>query len=132
VLEDAAARSLVFRLVKSSFMRDFEGRWQVHPAAALEPAAAAAAVAAAAGGGSSSSSDSGAQAAAAAPPRARVEHVLAVKPIMPIPGAVARYTAGIFTRQVANILRDLEKEISAKAAAAGGGGGGGHGLPARR
>ena len=81
----------MFRLVKSSFMRDFEGRWHVVP-----------------GGGGGGGGGGG----------ARVEHVLAVKPLMPIPGAVANYTKGIFTRQVSNILRDLEREISARAAAA--------------
>lgn len=84
--EDSTARSLVFRLVKSSFMRDFEGRWQVSPTP----------------GGAG---------------RARIEHVLAVKPLMPIPAAISQYTRGIFTRQVSNILRDLEREIAAKAAA---------------
>jgi hypothetical protein len=86
VSEDAAARSLVFRLVRSSFMRDFEGRWQVSPC----------------GGGGGG---------------ARVEHVLAVKPTMPIPAAISQYTQGIFTRQVSNILRDLEREIIKQAAA---------------
>ncbi|KAI8475786.1 MAG: hypothetical protein J3K34DRAFT_456142 [Monoraphidium minutum] len=89
VSEDAAARALVFRLVRSSFMRDFEGRWQVSPASPASPA--------------SPGSPGG---------RARIEHVLAVKPLMPIPAAVSQYTRGIFTRQVANILRDLERERS--------------------
>ena len=57
-------------------------------------------------------------------PIARVEHVLAVKPVMPIPGPIANYTKGIFTRQVANILRDLEREISVRAAAEAAAGGG--------
>lgn len=40
-----------------------------------------------------------------------IEHVLAVKPLLPIPGPVAHYTKSIFTRQVSNILNDLQAEI---------------------
>jgi hypothetical protein len=98
-------------------MRDFEGRWQVLPAAAgaghdKAPASGESGLGGGGGGGESVYESSGGGG------RARVEHVLAVKPLMPIPPAVARFTQGIFTRQVANILRDLEREIAAKSAAA--------------
>lgn len=78
VQEEPASRMLVFKLIKSSFMRDFEGRWQVTPT------------------GKSS---------------CMVEHVLAVKPFMPIPAAIGQYTKNIFTRQVTAILADLSLEV---------------------
>lgn len=99
VSEDAQARALVFRLIKSSFMRDFEGRWHVAPAPQdLQHTS---------NGGGEPATGGG---------RTRIEHVLAVKPVMPIPAAIAQYTKGIFTRQVANILQDLNREIVAQAA----------------
>ena len=110
-------------------MRDFEGRWRV--AAPLPPAAAADDDDSPSASGDGDGGSPAAAAARAAPngapraARARVEHVLAVKPLMPIPGPVAHYTKGIFTRQVAAILRDLEREVAARAsslAAAGGAG----------
>jgi hypothetical protein len=104
VEEDAAARALVFKLIKSSFMRDFEGRWLVTPAPSSSSSSSSS---------SSGSSDGGSSG------RSRVEHVLAVEPIVPMPAAISRYTKGIFTRQVANILRDLEREIAAQTAQGG-------------
>jgi ribosome-associated toxin RatA of RatAB toxin-antitoxin module len=84
VEEDSASRLLVFRLKESSFMRDFEGRWQVEPAQ----------------GGV-----------------CRIEHILAVKPVMDIPPAIAPYTSSIFKQQVGKLLQDLERAISREVAA---------------
>ncbi|WIA13817.1 hypothetical protein OEZ85_007364 [Tetradesmus obliquus] len=84
VTEEPGQRLLVFRLVESSFMTDFEGRWQVSPSA---------------------------------PGCCRVEHVLAVKPLLAIPAAVAPYTSSIFKKQVALLLQDLQAEIERQAAA---------------
>eukprot|EP00775_Hariotina_reticulata_P013851 gene13851-13973_t len=83
--EQPDSRLLVFRLVESSFMKDFEGRWQVEP---LEPGRGC-----------------------------RVEHVLAVKPLVSIPAAIAPYTSSIFKKQVADLLQDLEQEINRQASA---------------
>ncbi len=44
-----------------------------------------------------------------------VEHVLAVKPLMPIPAAISQYTKNIFTRQVMAILADLSAEVERQA-----------------
>jgi ribosome-associated toxin RatA of RatAB toxin-antitoxin module len=84
VEEDPTCKLLVFRLRESSFMRDFEGRWQVE---------------AAPGGG------------------CRIEHILAVKPVMEIPPAIAPYTSSIFKQQVGKLLQDLERAISKEVAA---------------
>ncbi|KAF6255289.1 hypothetical protein COO60DRAFT_1641630 [Scenedesmus sp. NREL 46B-D3] len=84
VSEAPADGLLVFRLQESSFMKDFEGRWQV---------------------------------SAVAPGCCRVEHVLAVKPVVAIPDAVAPYTSSSFKRQVVHLLQDLQAEIERQAAA---------------
>lgn len=84
VEEDPASRSLVFRLHESSFMKDFEGRWQVQAAA-----------------------DGG----------CRIEHILAVKPVMEIPAAIAPYTSSIFKQQVGKLLQDLQHAIDRQLAA---------------
>jgi len=47
-----------------------------------------------------------------------VEHVLAVKPLVSIPAAIAPYTSSIFKKQVADLLQDLEHEIIRQQAAA--------------
>jgi hypothetical protein len=49
-----------------------------------------------------------------------VEHVLAVKPMLAIPAAVAPYTSSIFKKQVALLLQDLQAEIERQAAAQAG------------
>lgn len=41
----------------------------------------------------------------------RIEHVLAVKPLLAIPAAIAPYTSSIFKEQVAALLQDLNREI---------------------
>ena len=41
-----------------------------------------------------------------------VEHVLAVKPLVDVPPAVAPYTSSIFKQQVAGLLRDLAGEAA--------------------
>jgi hypothetical protein len=48
----------------------------------------------------------------------RIEHILAVKPLLSIPAAVAPYTSSIFKSQVAALLADLQAEIDRQAAAA--------------
>lgn len=40
------------------------------------------------------------------------EYVLAVQPSIPIPAAAAPYTSGIFKKQVADLLEDLQKELN--------------------
>ena len=106
--EDAAGRTLVFRLVESSFMRGFEGRWRVEAAGGGGGGCC--------GGGGSGSGGGGGKGSSTGDGacRARIEHVLAVKPLIPIPPAVAKYTQGIFTAQVAGILRDLSREVAAR------------------
>lgn len=47
----------------------------------------------------------------------RIEHVLAVKPLLSIPAAVAPYTGKIFKSQVAALLQDLKGEIDRQAEA---------------
>jgi hypothetical protein len=47
-----------------------------------------------------------------------IEHVLAVKPVLAIPAAVANYTSSIFKSQVAALLADLQAEIDRQAEAA--------------
>jgi hypothetical protein len=44
--------------------------------------------------------------------------VLAVKPVLAIPAAVANYTSSIFKSQVAALLADLQAEIDRQAEAA--------------
>ena len=48
----------------------------------------------------------------------RIEHILAVKPVMTIPPIIAPYTASIFKQQVAALLKDLEGEIDRQLATA--------------
>jgi len=48
----------------------------------------------------------------------RIEHVLAVKPLLSIPAAVAPYTSSIFKSQVAALLQDLEAELDRQCSAA--------------
>lgn len=52
----------------------------------------------------------------------RIEHVLAVKPLLSIPAVVAPYTSSIFKQQVAALLADLAAEIERQAAGLEGGG----------
>lgn len=47
----------------------------------------------------------------------RIEHILAVKPLLSIPAAVAPYTSSIFKSQVSALLADLQAEIDRQAAA---------------
>lgn len=49
-----------------------------------------------------------------------VEHVLAVKPLVDVPPAVAPYTSHIFKQQVAGLLRDLADEVERLAGEPGG------------
>ena len=48
----------------------------------------------------------------------RIEHVLAVKPLLSIPAAVAPYTSSIFKSQVATLLADLQAELDRQMEAA--------------
>jgi hypothetical protein len=57
------------------------------------------------------------QVSPAGPGCCRIEHVLAVKPMLAIPAAVAPYTSSIFKKQVALLLQDLQAEIERQAAA---------------
>jgi hypothetical protein len=45
------------------------------------------------------------------PGRCRVEHVLAVKPSIPVPATIAQLTATLFKQQVKGLLRDLSEEV---------------------
>lgn len=86
VVEDDAARTLLFNLVHSNFMSDFEGRWAVAPAAAPP----------------------------GAPPGEQwceVQHTLAVVPAVQVPAPVAGYTRFIFVKQVEGILLDLQRGL---------------------
>jgi hypothetical protein len=47
-----------------------------------------------------------------------VEHQLAVKPSIPIPTAIAPFTAKLFTAQVIGLLNDLAAEMRRQGAAA--------------
>lgn len=47
----------------------------------------------------------------------RIEHILAVKPVMEIPAAIAPYTSSIFKQQVGKLLQDLEHAIDRQLAA---------------
>ncbi len=92
VQEDAAARSLLFTLVESSFMRSFKGSWIVKEAPSRT---------------SSSSSGSGSGGCL-------IEHQLSVAPSVPVPPPVSFYTRGIFMRQVERVLLDLKEEAEAR------------------
>ncbi|KAG2432821.1 hypothetical protein HXX76_008555 [Chlamydomonas incerta] len=86
VVEDDAARTLLFNLVHSNFMSDFEGRWAVAPAPAPQ----------------------------AAPPGEQwceVQHTLSVVPAVQVPAPVAYYTRSIFVKQVEGILLDLQRGL---------------------
>jgi hypothetical protein len=48
----------------------------------------------------------------------RIKHVLAVKPLLSIPAAVAPYTSSIFKSQVAAVMADLQAELERQADAA--------------
>jgi len=50
----------------------------------------------------------------------RAEYALAVQPLFPIPAAVAPYTSGIFKKQVADLLEDVQAELSRQAVKAAG------------
>ncbi|GLC36665.1 hypothetical protein PLESTB_000128000 [Pleodorina starrii] len=93
VLEDPDSGTLLFSLVQSNFMRDFEGRWAVRPTEAATAAATAAA-----GGGTE---------------WCEVEHQLSVVPSVPVPAPVSYYTRSIFVRQVEGILADLQRAVLA-------------------
>ncbi len=45
----------------------------------------------------------------------RAEYFLAVQPLLPIPAAVAPYTSGIFKKQVADLLEDVQAELNRQA-----------------
>lgn len=45
----------------------------------------------------------------------RAEYHLAVQPLLPIPAAVAPYTGGIFKKQVADLLEDVQAELNRQA-----------------
>jgi hypothetical protein len=47
----------------------------------------------------------------------RAEYLLSVQPLLPIPAAVAPYTGGIFKKQVADLLEDVQAELSRQAQA---------------
>jgi hypothetical protein len=47
----------------------------------------------------------------------RIEHILAVKPLLSIPAAVSPYTSSIFKSQVSALMADLQAEIDRQAAA---------------
>lgn len=53
-----------------------------------------------------------------APGGCRIEHILAVKPVMDIPAYIAPYTSSIFKQQVGKLLQDLEQAIAREVAAA--------------
>ncbi|KAG2448905.1 hypothetical protein HYH02_006253 [Chlamydomonas schloesseri] len=89
VVEDTAARTLLFNLVQSSFMSDFEGRWAVAPAAPPP----------------------GAAPAPAGEQWCEVQHTLSVVPAVPVPAPVAFYTRSIFVKQVEGILLDLQRGL---------------------
>ncbi|KXZ47578.1 hypothetical protein GPECTOR_34g737 [Gonium pectorale] len=100
VAEDSAAGSLLFRLIRSNFMRDFEGRWTVTPPPGRR-----------AGAAGNAEEEEGEW--------CEVEHVLSVVPSMPMPPPVAYYTRSIFVRQVEGILTDLRRGVEAELAARG-------------
>ncbi|EFJ41841.1 hypothetical protein VOLCADRAFT_107511 [Volvox carteri f. nagariensis] len=90
VSEDLDSGTLLFSLVQSNFMRDFEGRWTVRPA---DPPATAS------------------EAAAGDQEWCEVEHQLSVVPSVPVPPPVSYYTRSIFVRQVEGILADLQRAV---------------------
>lgn len=47
-----------------------------------------------------------------------IEHMLAVKPVVPIPPAVAAVTSSIFVQQATDVMRDLCAEIARRQEAA--------------
>mmetsp|Transcript_9215 Transcript_9215/g.22807 ORF Transcript_9215/g.22807 Transcript_9215/m.22807 type:complete len:253 (-) Transcript_9215:34-792(-) len=103
VTEDADSRTLVFNLIHSSFMRDFEGRWAVKSLLTGS-------------GSTTGSSDSDGEGEAA--PTCIVEHCLSVKPSLPVPPPISYYTRSIFVKQVDAILQDLEREVRRRQAVA--------------
>lgn len=96
VQEDPRARTLVFTLVESAFLKGFEGRWAVRPRGKK------------AGGGRG----------------CVVEHVLAVEPVVPLPRPIAAVASVLFTRQIDSLLGDLRKEMERQRWHGGGGGDG--------
>jgi hypothetical protein len=82
--------TLVFSLVSSPFLREFEGTWTVEPCP-VRPSTAAV-----------------------------VGHALAVKPTLAPPGPAGRYVGALFQRQVGGVLEDLGAELGRRAAAATG------------
>jgi hypothetical protein len=91
VKEDPEARTLVFTLVESAFLKGFEGRWAVRPRKA--------------GGGRG----------------CVVEHVLAVEPMVALPRPIAAVASMLFTRQIDSLLGDLRKEMERQRWHGGGG-----------
>jgi len=97
VTEHPAELLLVFSLLESSFMRDFEGRWTVrqlqhpHPSHPQPPG--------------DQQQDL---------PWCDVEHILAVQPAMMPPAPLTSYVHSIFISQVTGILSDLEREVLRK------------------
>ncbi|GLI66429.1 hypothetical protein VaNZ11_010227 [Volvox africanus] len=96
VQEDPDNGTLLFSLVHSNFMRDFEGRWAVRPIHAPPSAAASAA----------RSHPEGEE-------WCEVEHQLSVVPSVPVPPPVSFYTRSIFVRQVKGVLVDLQRAVHA-------------------
>lgn len=92
--EDPVARKLVFKLVQSSFMKDFEGRWELRRET-IPPAPSA----------------GGAAAAGAESETTLVEHILSVQPAIHVPYPISLYTRSIFVRQVGQVMRDLQEEV---------------------
>ncbi|GIL58294.1 hypothetical protein Vafri_13370 [Volvox africanus] len=96
VQEDPDSGTLLFNLVHSNFMRDFEGRWAVRPTQAPPSAAASAA-----------------RSHLEEEEWCEVEHQLSVVPSVPVPPPVSFYTRSIFVRQVEGILVDLQRAVHA-------------------
>lgn len=93
VREDSLRGTLLFSLVQSNFMRDFEGQWTVRPTEARMLA------------------KTGTE------EWCEVEHQLSVVPSVPVPLPLSYYTRSIFVRQVEGILADLQRAILATVAA---------------
>lgn len=91
VVADPNTDTVIFNLVSSSYMNEFEGRWEVKAVRS--------------DGNGSSSGSSGLVGA-------RVNHQLSVKPSFPVPPPIARYIAPIFQQQVTGILEDLQREVN--------------------
>ncbi|KAF5835125.1 hypothetical protein DUNSADRAFT_7844 [Dunaliella salina] len=80
--KNPAQRCIAFTILESSFMKGFEGRWQVSRLEGSEQGETC-----------------------------LVEHELSMKPLVPVPPPISYYTKSVLEKEVMTVLTDLQMEV---------------------